>query len=114
MQNKIVVLYPAEKTIVLWRDVDVRDMDFLEQIFAEFNAGSGQECSEFLDAHIRSLSVNDFVKIEENWYQCKSIGWYPVTREFVTTVVEKTENGITPLNSAWSSLNAVMRNETWY
>jgi hypothetical protein len=108
MENKIVVIYPAEKTIVLWRDVTVKDADLLEQIFAEFNCGSGQECSEFIDARVRSLSVNDFVGIEGNWYQCRSVGWESVTREFVNDTVEMTEEGINRLNSAWSSLSDLM------
>ena len=111
MQTKIIVLYPAERTIVVWRDNPLNsntNMDLLEEIFAEFNAGSGRECGEFIDARVRSLSVNDFVSIEGIWYQCRGVGWEEVTKEFVNATVEKTEDGINRLNTAWSSLSDVM------
>ena len=55
----------------------------LEEIFAMFNHGSGQECELFLKSGMRSLSVNDFVCVNSHWYQCRSVGWEEVTDEYV-------------------------------
>lgn len=55
----------------------------LEDVFAMFNHGSGRECPGFVRSGIRSLSVGDFVQIDGNWWQCKSIGWEMVKPNFV-------------------------------
>lgn len=48
---------------------------YLEQIFAEWNNGSGRESERFLSKRCRSLSVGDFVYVNERWYRCESMGW---------------------------------------
>lgn len=58
----------------------------LEEIFAAFNHGSGKESKLFLESKMRSLSTNDFVRINTQWYQCKSVGWEKVTEEFVDEI----------------------------
>lgn len=55
----------------------------MEIIFAEWNAGSGQESVLFKQSRCRSLSVGDFVKIGNNIYECDSIGWNKVTQQDV-------------------------------
>ncbi len=56
----------------------------LEEIFAQWNSGSGQECSRFTrDRNIRSLSVGDYVCVEGRWYLCASFGWDIVSEEDV-------------------------------
>ena len=46
----------------------------LDKIFAWFNAGSGEECQEFLAAGMRSLSVGDYVAVRELDDSCIQLG----------------------------------------
>ena len=55
----------------------------LEEIFAMFNHGSCRESEMFLKSGMRSLSVNDFVRVNTQWFQCCSVGWKEVTEEYV-------------------------------
>ena len=48
-----------------YNDNPAHMMILLEAIFAWFNAGSGEECQEFLAAGMRSLSVGDYVIVRE-------------------------------------------------
>jgi len=47
----------------------------LEQLYAEWNRGSGYESDAFLEEQVRSLSVGDVVEHDETYYMCASIGW---------------------------------------
>ena len=60
----IKIIYPAERTFFL-SDIDGKDIEVLEKVFAMFNGGSGRECKIFLDSGCRSMSVNDFVCIND-------------------------------------------------
>lgn len=60
---------------------DTRDV--LEEIFAQWNAGSGRECYLFQNNRCRSLSVGDYVKVGDQWYRCASFGWDQITKESV-------------------------------
>ena len=85
----IIVNYPAGLAITIkriWEDTERGNAEILEKVFAWFNHGSGSECDEFLAAKTRSLSVNDFVRIGSQWYQCLSVGWKAVTEEYVEKV----------------------------
>lgn len=55
----------------------------LEEIFAQWNAGSGRESSLFLRSSCRSLSVGDYVKVNDQWYRCASFGWDEVSEDNV-------------------------------
>jgi hypothetical protein len=56
----------------------------LEDIFAQWNDGSGQECLIFSNNKtIRSLSVGDFVEVDGVWYRCEGMGWKVVEDTFV-------------------------------
>ncbi len=55
----------------------------LEEIYAQWNAGSGRESRTFLSRQCRSLSVGDFVEVNAQWYVCASFGWNKVTDEQV-------------------------------
>ena len=80
MKNKFInICYPghALKRFEVSADAD------LEAVFAMFNHGSGQECLPFIESKVRSLSVGDFVQIDGDWWQCKSIGWEMVKPNFV-------------------------------
>ncbi len=57
--------------------------DVLEHIFAEWNAGSGRECGNFISKGIRSLSVGDYVCVDGLWFRCEGFGWSVQTNEDV-------------------------------
>lgn len=81
----------------------------LEDIFAMFNHGSNRECIPFLNRKFRSLSVHDCVRVDEQWYQCRSTGWEKVTEEFVDELEKDVVNhSLYSLYGAWSALNDVM------
>jgi hypothetical protein len=71
--------------------------EILEEIFAGFNAGSGQEHPKFT-RELRSLSIGDFVTINNSNYECDLIGWKPITTaELLTEVKNKKFNPFTQL-----------------
>jgi len=56
--------------------------DVLEQIWCEWNRGSGKESQRFLNTQTRNLSVGDVVSIQEGGpggpskhYVCEGVGW---------------------------------------
>ena len=106
MKNKFInICYPghALKRFEVSADAD------LEAVFAMFNHGSGQECLPFIESKVRSLSVGDFVQIDGDWWQCKSIGWEMVKPNFVIDfccqVGAKLE---TQLQSAWGASQDIL------
>lgn len=85
-KNIIHVIYPGDSTsgfVVETQDTDDNHA-ILEQIFAEWNHGSGKESEVFIKAKKRSLSVNDIVCVNGTYYQCAGFGWDTVTPEYVT------------------------------
>ena len=89
---KVTVKYPrlfgAKETRELTFHVDWdKPQVALEQIYAGFNAGSGEESPVFLNGKMRSMSVGDFVEIEGQWYQCADAGWRKVTESKVNEVM---------------------------
>lgn len=67
----------------LFADLSKNVIEALEEVFAGWNAGSGREWPGFLSEKVRSLSVGDFVKIENDWFQCNSFGWKLVDEAYV-------------------------------
>lgn len=55
----------------------------LEEIFGQWNGGSGMECDIFNKSHCRSLSVGDYVKVDDQWYRCAGMGWKKVSQDDV-------------------------------
>ena len=87
----------------------VTDEQILELVFGWFNNGSGSECREFLAAGVRSLSVNDFVQVNEQWYQCLSVGWKAVTDEFVDEIEKLVvEHILFKAHGGWYALDKIM------
>ena len=82
------VIYPNEKSFhnFLVVEDNVTAEDALEDIFAMYNHGSGKECPMFIQSPCRSLSVNDFVAIGNEVYQCASMGWVKVTLEYMDEI----------------------------
>jgi hypothetical protein len=73
--KKITVIYPLEKAITIAREEDYT----LENVFDEFNFGSGREATEFVDSKMRSLSVGDLVMIDGGIHRCEPVGWKRLT-----------------------------------
>jgi hypothetical protein len=105
------VLYPCEKRLSLRADVSklMTQEDFLEQVFAWFNAGSNRECEAFLSERMRSLSVNDFVCVDGCWWQCASVGWRRCAGAYVEDICDRVNKATKLDRSAWSTLDQVMR-----
>ena len=55
------------------------DQKLLDEIWAGWNNGSGEECDAFRGANARSLSVGDYVEItfrdRVDYYRVESTGW---------------------------------------
>lgn len=75
---KVNICYPGEGFYSF--DLEVED---LEDVFAQFNHGSGKECEDFIDESMRSLSVGDFVQLGGQWWECLPSGWDMVKRNYV-------------------------------
>ena len=73
----------------IFADLSKNAIEALEEVFAGWNAGSGQGWPGFVSAHVRSLSVGDFVKIENDWFQCNSFGWKLVDEAYVADWLEE-------------------------
>ena len=79
---KVNICYPGKG---YW-SFDHLEVEDLEDVFAQFNHGSGAECKEFVDNRMRSLSVGDFVQFEGQWWECKDVGWEMVKSNYVVRV----------------------------
>jgi len=89
--NKVSVIYPAEFTMSFSLEGDCKHT-LLEQIFEQWNAGSGRESDLFKNSKVRSLSVNDIVCINDEYFQCKSLGWQSVSKEYVEDLENKVKS----------------------
>jgi hypothetical protein len=102
MKTEIQIIYPGEYNARFFIETEtaVTDHELLERIFAEWNYGSNQESKEFINARVRSLSVNDIVWIGGRpegsllgrYYQCASIGWTEVDVNFVNQLEAEVKN----------------------
>jgi hypothetical protein len=59
----------------LYREVGETDTEDLEQLWREWNRGSGYEAEEFLEQETRSMSVGDVAELEDEYYVVAPIGW---------------------------------------
>jgi hypothetical protein len=98
MNVKIQIIYPGENSFSFLTPVHPNDnhQTILERIFAEWNYGSNQESTVFRNARVRSLSVNDIVRVGSipgdawtRYYQCESIGWTTVNFDYVSQLIEE-------------------------
>jgi hypothetical protein len=111
MKN-ITIRYPFDRDIEIVRP----DTYFLEDAFAEFNAGSGVECYEFRTAKIRSLSVGDLVRINGVWNRVESCGWQIMSDSEVAEYMTAIESRLIELRKvendsnlpAWFAVNDVV------
>lgn len=113
------IIYPGERefynySLKLPNSSNIQDV--LEKTFNEWNAGSGQECKEFIESKARSLNKNDIVIINDTYYQCMSYGWNVVSREYII----KLENDVYNLihnnpkykDNPWEALQEIMHQRT--
>lgn len=57
-----------------YKVADVEETD-LENIWRQWNRGSGYESEEFLWQNTRSMSVGDVVEQDDDYYMAASFGW---------------------------------------
>lgn len=92
MKYEIEVLIPSKgdesDSVNMTLNLEMTKSQVLELIFEWFNHGSGSECQMFLDKKCRSLSVNDFVRLNDEWFQCRSVGWDKVDGSLVRNQIE--------------------------
>lgn len=105
----VTILYPGDRTIRVEIEGSTRE-EILENAFAAFNHGSGQE-HETLNGRpgCRSMCTRDFVKLDDVWFQCESIGWKEVTEDYVKEIEDEVVNH--PLykeHGGWFALSEVM------
>jgi len=108
---EVEVRYPSQQSIFL-KMTAMSPENALERVFDQFNHGSGQECWQFTNAKIRSLSVFDFVRIDQQWYQCVPVGWKEATlqdlQELEDAVDEEMKKQPSYQQSAWAAIQEVM------
>lgn len=111
MKYELVIKLPCERDFSLTLNLDMKPSEVLEMMFAWFNRGSGQECVQFLESRCRSLSVNDFVKMNGQWYQCVDCGWTEVSEQFVDDMETKVRSLIRnkQSQSPWHALHYISR-----
>jgi hypothetical protein len=111
MKQKVFVNYIGDIGISIEVDGET-PREILEYVFAAFNYGSGMEHPEFLKHRTRSLSVNDFVRVGNQWYQCMSMGWEPRDDQFVDDLESRVVNH--PMykeHGPWFALSDIMWGE---
>jgi hypothetical protein len=93
-KNLIHIIYPDEfsSSFIMETEGKVDDSIILERVFAQWNNGSRQESELFVKSQKRSVSVNDIVHVNGNYYQCASMGWDAVTPDYVTKLIEEVAN----------------------
>lgn len=107
--KKVIVNYPGDNLFTIHLEDAPTHDQILDNVFASCNYGSGSECKEFRDAQVRSLSVNDFVRIDSQWYQCASFGWKNVSEEFVDEIEKLVvDHPRYKDDGGWSALNDIM------
>jgi len=115
MKYEIEVLIPQDgdesDSITMTLNLEMSRSQVLELMFGWFNHGSGSECQMFLGRKCRSLSVNDFVRLNNEWFQCRSMGWDKVDDSLVKNQIEQAKalcgqgNGKVSMWSALYTLN---------
>ena len=107
-KDTITVIYPAHITYMYDIVSDDNHTDLLEQIFAQWNDGSGDECEFFSKSHIRSLGVGDIVGISGHWYMCMPMGWKKISITEVVNLEKLVEQHPLYKQGAWFALRRVL------
>lgn len=110
MKNNIITVnQPGSLAVTISLETDDSVEAILEHVFGLFNHGSGTEHPKFIELRMRSLSVNDFVCVNGQWYQCLSVGWEKCSEQFVDKIEADVVNH--PLykeHGEWFALSEVM------
>ncbi len=91
--HNVKIIYPGHKTFEIKRFGN-GDWDyFWKTLKEEWRSNSPNACSTFKDANIRSLGINDFVKVDDTYYRstCPG-GMVEVAEEFVKEIEDKIRN----------------------
>lgn len=108
-RNRINIIYPDEAIFSFVMENDLSVEDNLERVFHEWNAGSGMECELFINSRMRSLSVNDIVVVNGEYFQCLSFGWKQVSEEYVKQLERNVSSHPSRnVHGAWFALHDVM------
>jgi hypothetical protein len=108
MKN-VCVNYLGDIAVTIVCSSDLSDEHTLENVFDQFNHGSGSEHPLFLKQKLRSLSVNDVVRVGDKWYQCMSVGWKQVTDKYVDDLEQQVVNHPSFKDEGpWCALHQVM------
>ena len=115
-KHLVQIIYPDEFYQVLHLEMTFEDAPnvwaVLEQVFAEWN-DSPLAGKMFIQARVRSLSVNDIVSVNGVFYQCKSIGWTEVSPEYVSELIKEVKSHpFRKERGAWICLNDIMYNRS--
>lgn len=109
MKYNIAINYPGDGLISFNHETNSDYDEVLEDVFGMFNRGSGSESKLFADSRMRSLSVNDFVSVNGQWYQCQGHGWKKVTDEYVDELEKSVvSHPMFSVNGAWWCLSDIM------
>ena len=112
-QHLVTVIYPGTFTMTFREAFHTDDVkEILEVIFAMWNGRSGGESQDFVRARVRSLSVGDFVKVDDQIFQCLSFGWNEVSQERVDDFTKKVEDHPDfKIHGGWVAMSEVMWSE---
>jgi len=110
MKNLIHVIYPDESIHSYVIESDEKIEHILEDVFGEWNHGSGMESLLFKNSKKRSVSVNDIVCVNGRYFQCASIGWNEVDSAYVNDLENEVSRSKYRDTSAYMALSEVMWN----
>ena len=108
MKNSIQVIYTDESIHSYVIESDEPVDRILEDVFGEWNHGSGMESDLFKRSKKRSVSVNDIVCVNGRYFQCVSIGWNEVDIAYVNDLENEVSTNKYRDTSAWMALSDVM------
>ena len=108
MKNLIHVIYPDESVHSYVMESDEKVERILEDVFGEWNHGSGMESLLFKNSKKRSVSVNDIVCVNGRYFQCASVGWTEVDSVYVVDLENEVSRSKYRDTSAWMALSEVM------
>lgn len=103
--NKISIWYSDDTVSINYSVLSAEkpDAQILEEVFAQWNSGSGRECKYFLSRKCRSLSVGDFVSVNDTWYRCDAVGWKKVSLARVNEWFNTFDRFMKAMNPEYSS-----------
>jgi len=108
MKNLVQVIYPDESVHSYVMESDETVERILEDVFGEWNHGSGMESDLFKGSKKRSLSVNDIVCVNGRYFQCESIGWNEVDSVYMNDLENEVSRSKYRDTSAYMALSEVM------